>query len=336
MVILEVLLLTIMLCVGICCAWMDFRKGIVPNRWVAVAGGWAVVVQTVYCACFARDFAVSWLLNMGFSDLFALLMYAAGLWAAGDVKLFMVLYACVPGRLIDGGGLAFSIVPYLYIFVPAMLWIAVDTVWHTLRHEERFGEGHMDARQLRLMLYVMMETMSVQALAGTFFSAFVEQNALFTSVLILIYAYVCSEKAFMRRIPVLITHMLLLVCAAIGNGWRWQWGSLRTCVVVLGMILFRKWATGYNYRRIPTEQVKAGMILSAASVLALRGSRVQGLPQNAGETMAARLTQGQADALHRWKKSARGNPTVVIVRKIPFAILIAVGFLMWMGVRSMG
>lgn len=333
---LEVLLLLIMVCAGACSAAMDIRKGIVPNRWVAIAGGLAALVQAVYCSCFARVYAASWLINMVFADLFALLMYAAGLWAAGDVKLFMILYACVPGRLLDGGGLAFSIVPYLYIFIPAMIWIAADTIWHTARHEERFDSGHIDAIQLRRILCVMLEITSVQALTAVLFPAFEEQNPLFSAVLMLIYAYFCSEKAFMQHAAALAAHTLLLLLAAIWGGWHWRLGSMGVCAAALLLMLFRKWTSGYNYRRMPTGQVKAGMILSAASVLALRRSRVKGLPENAGESMAARLTQQQADALHRWEKSARGEPTVVVVRKIPFAILISVGFWAWMMVRIMG
>lgn len=336
LIISEMLLLVIMLCVGVGCAAMDIQKGIVPNKWVMSAGCLALGIQLVYCACLSRAYFITWLVNMTLADLFALLLYAAGIWAAGDVKLFMAMYACVPSRLLDGGGFAFSIIPYLYIFMPAMAWVAIDTLWHTLRRTERFASGQFNVSQIGRMLLVMVEITSVQAFVDWLFPAFIEQNALLMAVLMLIYAYFCSESAFMQRTAVMGTHILVLAGAVFCGGWRWQFGSWGVFALVLLLMTFRKWASGYNYRRIPTQQIRAGMILSSTSALALRGSRVQGLPENTNESMTARLTQQQADALHRWGKTAKGKPTIVIVRKIPFAILISVGFFVWMIVRIAG
>ena len=78
------------------------------------------------------------------------------------------------------------------------------------------------------------------------------------------------------------------------------------------------------------------MILSAGTVLSFRVSSVKGLPKNAQESMKAKLTEEEAQAVRRWEKSKYGQPTVVIVRKLPFAILISVGFWLFVWVRNGG
>ena len=78
------------------------------------------------------------------------------------------------------------------------------------------------------------------------------------------------------------------------------------------------------------------MILSAGTVIGFRVSNVKNLPQNVQESMKAKLMEEEAQAVRRWEKSKYGQPTVVIVRKLPFAILISMGFLLFVCIRNGG
>ena len=96
---------------------------------------------------------------------------------------------------------------------------------------------------------------------------------------------------------------------------------------VLGIMFVRMVAEKYNYQEIPTAEVRAGQILSAATVMLFQTSRVRGLPGGMTEDLRSRITSEEAESIHRWEKSVGGKPHVVIVRKIPFAIFIGVGTL---------
>ena len=96
---------------------------------------------------------------------------------------------------------------------------------------------------------------------------------------------------------------------------------------VFGIMFVRMVAEKYNYQEIPTAEVRAGQILSAATVMLFRTSRVRGLPSGMTEDLRSRITSEEAESIHRWEKSAGGKPYVVIVRKIPFAIFIGIGTL---------
>ena len=97
--------------------------------------------------------------------------------------------------------------------------------------------------------------------------------------------------------------------------------------LIILLIFLQRWESQYNYMEIPTETVESGMILSATSVLMLQNSRIKGLPNNPSENNTARLTDSEADAIQRWSRSVNGKPTIVIVKKIPFAIFIVLGFI---------
>ena len=45
------------------------------------------------------------------------------------------------------------------------------------------------------------------------------------------------------------------------------------------------------------------------------------------------LTQEQVDAIQMWRKTKLGKPTITIVRKIPFAIFILIGTIIFLGLE---
>ena len=112
----EGLLLLVMAVVGALCAVQDIRKSIVPNCWIAAGIMIAAVLQTIDQLFFAREYGAWWLANMAVGDALAILMYAAGLWAAGDAKLFLLMYLCVPSRLIEPRTLSCAVRIALFSF----------------------------------------------------------------------------------------------------------------------------------------------------------------------------------------------------------------------------
>lgn len=332
----EGLLLLVMAVVGALCAVQDIRKSIVPNCWIAAGIMIAAVLQTIDQLLFAREYGAWWLANMAVGDALAILMYAAGLWAAGDAKLFLLMYLCVPSRLIEPRTLSCVVIPYCFIFIPAVVWLIADSVYLTLRHAERFGAARLSACDGLNMLAVMLEVTVWQAVFYGVFPTFWEENALLASALMMACAYACAGIELFQKRVVIVLHGAVLVLLNVLGKWRFSPAPWWMYLLTVLSLLFTQWASGYNYRRIPTAEVKRGTILSAGTVIGFRVSNVKNLPQNAQESMKAKLTEEEAQAVRRWEKSRHGQPTVVVVRKLPFAILINVGFLLFVCIRNGG
>lgn len=337
MQVLEVALLLMMLVLGGICAVQDLHRGIVPNRCIALGGIAACALQSISLICFSHDFALWWLINMLLGDALAVCMYAAGLWAAGDAKLFMLMYLCIPARLIEPYTLSCAVIPYCFIFVPAFFFILADSFIQALRRSERFdARSRFSLRDIKGFLAVMVEITAWQALSCAAFPSFWEENTFFASALMMVLAYACSGRAFLQRGFVIALHALSLGVMAVMGVWRFSAAPWWMVGVTLLCLAAGRWASGYNYRRIPTNQVREGMILSAGAVLSFRMSHVKELPQDPREDMKVRLTEAQAQAVRRWEKSKHGKDTVVILRKLPFAVLISAGFMGWILVRTGG
>lgn len=60
---------------------------------------------------------------------------------------------------------------------------------------------------------------------------------------------------------------------------------------------------------------------------------MKGLPKQGGEDMRYRITEDEMNAIKRWESSKYGEDTIIIVRKIPFAIFIVAGILLLFIIR---
>ena len=78
------------------------------------------------------------------------------------------------------------------------------------------------------------------------------------------------------------------------------------------------------------QYIKKGMILSASSVMLFLNSNIKGLPMKVSEDMAARLTDEEVDSIKRWARSKNGKDELIIVKKIPFAFFINIGYAIFM------
>ena len=122
-------MLVIGMCVlGIVCSYIDLKRSIIPNG-ILLKGFIAIAtIKVIYVIASDGAYVIWASINMLLADIIAILFYVAGLWAAGDAKLFCLLYLCVPGRILDAGTFSFSVIPFLFIFIPSLIWIAIDKV----------------------------------------------------------------------------------------------------------------------------------------------------------------------------------------------------------------
>ncbi len=321
---------------GIICAISDIKKNIVPNRVLAVCSLIGLGLHIIYLFVGGRDTYAGWALNMAIADLIGIVFYAVGVWAAGDLKLFMVLYFLIPPRLLDQGTLTHSIMPFVLIFVPSLLWILVDTVIQMIRKEKHFRRTISFMEIVKGLLIILVETNGLLCLINLLFPQFTIENQFFVSVLILLYAMVCTNSHYMKKWLVLAIHGVIIAISWIIGSRQLQTPDWRMLVIFLSSFVFQRFLSIYNYKEIPTADVKKGMILSADTIALFTVSRIHDLPSDMSEELSARLTETEADAVKRWENSKNGKPTVKIVRKIPFAIMIFIGFAAWLILRIRG
>lgn len=329
MIIVEAIMLTCILFFGGYCTYTDLKKGIVANKLILAGLEFGIVLHIAYLLCGMAAFYPYWLYNMIIADIIAIGMYIGNMWAAGDAKLFILLFFLVPARLLDSGTFSHSIAPYIFIFVPALLWILGDSFIRIIRREIRKQDPFSVKSFFSRFLFVVIETTAFHGLWTWLFPAMIEQQALFFAALMLIYAYLSSTLVVMKRWYVVIAHALIIFILWLCNKWSFSLPSWNTYLVMAIVVFIQRFCSLYNYQLISTCQIKAGMIPAAETVIAFQTSKVHSLPIDPSEELTAKITEEEAVAIRKWEKTVQGKPHIWIVRKVPFAIMIYIGFIGW-------
>ena len=330
MIFVEGLLFILLLVVGGICAYYDTKLGKVPNRIVGTGIVIAVCIQLIYNILFVQKFTLHWLLVLFLSCTISIAMYYADLWGAGDAKLFIFCYICTPSRLFDVDSLSFVVTPYIFIFIPAMLWLFIDSFRRYINKEKKYRPATSFKKSIKNWSVALLNSVALHGLLAVLFPRLLVENELFCAVIIIVYAYITNTFMPLRsKISMILHGVVIVICWGFGKLYI-SFNNWHDYLVILFVLAVQNWASLYNYREIETTSVMPGMVLDANTVIKFQRSRVKGLPQDFSERMRARITNDEAEAVRRWAASKQGEPTITIVRKIPFALFVLLGFVLWM------
>lgn len=329
-------MLSCLLFFGGYCTITDLKSSIVPNKLILIGFLIGILLHIVYIFCGVSPYYPYWLINMVIADCIAFSMYIGKIWAAGDAKLFMLLYFLFPARLLDSGTLSHSIVPYIFIFVPALLWIICDSFMRILLREEKKRKDFSIKSFILSYAIIVVEATAFHCICTLLFPEMIEQQALFFSTLMLMYAYMCGVFSLMKRWYVFTIHALVIVVMWLYKQWVFIFPSSQTYLIIVLVVAVQRFCSLYNYQLVQTDKVKAGMIPAAETIIAFQASKIHSLPSNPSEELTAKMSEEEAEAVRRWGKSAKGKPNIWIIRKVPFAIMIYIGFIGWLLLLVLG
>lgn len=260
--------------------------------------------------------------------------YKEKFWGAGDAKLWIVIVFLFPYHQYFRTN--YMVIPSIHIlmliFVVAYCYVLAESVVLFLRGKRTVKETAVkiiwkDFFIQWLFGFFLISLLSklLQMLLGNYFF----QNQLFFSVLFLILIQWLGTKQIKRKGIYILC--MSVVYAAIE--WTGQDFSARQYIVngiiILIVLFIGRTGAKYNYREIPTEEVKEGVVLSRMCVAGFQISRVKNLPAATDETTKSRITEEEAAAVKRWKDSKYGRDKIVIVSILPFAIFELLGVLIY-------
>lgn len=333
----EAFLMTIILMLGIYVTYTDIRNGIIRNKALLFAIIVGIVINIFYYGVYARDFLQIYIVNLLVIIIFAIILYGFHFWAAGDSKLLICVNFLLPARFYDND--AFSIAPginaIVFIFMIAYGYIIIDSIIQFAKKEKFYAEKVIRWSWIKKFilnyfvsfLYLRSLSEMLRHLLGNIYY----DNQLFFSFINMFIAITINSKKVFKKwyllIIVFMTNLIFIQDISFSAFDLYSYG------VLLFALLLRYLLNGYNYKEIPTESISKGMVLSCATVMMFMPSRIKGLPSTTSEDMRSRVTQEEVNAIKRWKDSKYGKETITIVRKIPFAIFIVAGEILYFFVR---
>lgn len=333
----EAVMLAIMMVFCIHASITDLRNGVIKNKLLLLGACCSLFLNLAYYLIFAKVYFGAYVINLIVMSSLAILFYATHIWAAGDSKLLIFVISLIPARIYySGENVAATVLIMIAIFSLAFIYYFIESVVLGLKEKTLFSFSRMRIDALQMIVqYVKctcVVTITNYIFALLFFDFYTDNTELFMIINMLIVFSISNIK-FLEKWYAVTALCLVTAGIVIMQNWHFEFVNWVIYVVVLFVVLMRMMAEKYNYKTILTSEVKCGMVLSYGSVVLFVPSKIKGLPLSTTEDIRSRISQEEAESILRWEKSRYGQPQITIVRKIPFAIFIFVGTVVFVFTR---
>lgn len=314
--------------------YTDQRSGVISNK---VVMGIGLIPIALNCVGVMIDNAwLTYTINSAVMVCIAVVLYAVHIWAGGDCKLMVLITLSIPPSIYwELDNQKFTLI-YIYalIFLIAFVFICVENVALSVKNKAVPDKEKIISELKKGILNYIRIIVYLSALGQIYFGIIyprMQLSPVIYAASCILVIIIASKIKILKSVKVVIFIAIIDIIAILLTGVITVNRTWYVYVVVILLMLFRAISNRFNYEEIETGAVKKGMVLSQETSILLQRSRVKGLPGISDETLKSRLTEAEAEAIGRWKTSKYGREHVTIVRKIPFAIFIFSGLLLYLG-----
>lgn len=332
MVVVEVLQLCLIFVTGVIACYTDIKCGIVQNKLILFSGVIGIVLNLIYYIVFARAFFIDFLKNTAFLVIISILMYLFHIWAGGDCKLSILLSLIFPAKYYwYYNNSKFNLWYFILLaFVVGFVYITVDSIFGFIRN--RHSQNNFFLRLKTIIINYFKNVIYLSAL-GHIYAIFIGDKVQISRgvyfVLCVGFIFVTNKFEYLKNKYIVIVIFIFDIAMSVITKYLPISVNWINYLFLFVAMIIKSFAESYNYKRIKTENIKSGMVLSKKDSLMFIPSKVKGLPGVSDETLKSRITQEEADSIKRWKNSKYGTEILMIVRKVPFAAFIFIGLVLY-------
>lgn len=319
-------------------AFSDIKEGMIYNKDIAVFSILVVIVDIIYYSKYEKNMLIWFFGNFAIVSIISLVLYFSKSFAGGDCKLLILLAALYPARFYLMYNNNFLT---LYLAVGlAILWgyiyLIVNSILKLIIGKNKISYEYIKNYLVSFFKSFITSTIYIYAFSLAIYG--IQRHSIILNqwiirVACICIAYIVNKKKIFRKKYVLI---LVVVIDILTSLWikeifisvNWQ-----NYILVMILLLCQMISRNGSYEEIEIERIKKGMILSTYSSMIMQNSRVRGLPKVSTEDLNSRLSEEEIESIKRWAKS-RQVTSLHIVKKIPFAIFLELGFVSYLIIWS--
>lgn len=333
MIVIEVVCLCLIAVLCYLCTRSDLRYGMIYNKVLAVFLVLAIALDAVYYGFFVHDLFYDFIVNVLVVATVSLYLFYSHSFAGGDCKMMIVVALLFPARFywVFGNSnitlvftIAFAIFAgYCYLLVSSVWAIFTKKVVITFDYVKSYLLNFLKS-YITAMIYISLFNRLISAVYSHGFDV----NVWITRSLCLLVAwcigrYACFKKWFLL-VPVAGIGLVISIVTKTSPI------SLHpeNYILVLVLLVCQMTIKTTIYEKVEVSQLKKGMILTTFSSMLMQTSITKGLPGISTEDLKSRLTNEEIESIKIWAKSTH-TESLTIVKKIPFAIFISIGILIY-------
>ena len=331
MKVVEGVLLIAILVLCYCSTRSDFSAGIIRNRTLFAFAAGTVVVDAIYYGFMAQDLAIEFLLNLCVVSFVSLILFYTHSLAGGDCKLIIVLAAMYPARfyLVYSNSAITLIFAVFLAILFGYLYLLLNSIWGLVTKRNSISSKYIKEYLSGFALSYVAAMIYISAINVILVGVSMKglQIADWVACALCMAVAMCVGRFSLLKGKKVILPVLLLVI--IGSIWTKRIPfslNPENYVLAFALMLFQMAIRTNLYEKVKVVELKKGMILSMASSLMMQASITKGLPGISTEDLKSRLTTEEIESIQIWARAVHVEG-LCIVKKMPFAIFIALGFI---------
>lgn len=306
----------IVLCVCVYLTIIDYKIGIVPNRYIFVLLCIDVVLQFFFLQLIGSLFST--ILVVLILVFLSASLYFLDIWGAGDSKLISVIilsypfpiWNCISSTIL----VALPILAFIFGYIHSIVKMIISLIKRRYRVSDLLKNLNLNDIILNLGFSGL-----VSIIIFLLFNKYVNLN--FTLQLLVTFLISFAvRKLFQYKINVIFKENQRLIFSLYFLVLLAQY-LLSMNVLAFSLILFLQLLLNIlrydSYKTVDISQLEKGMILSMSSRMLLEGAGV--LTQNDRyESVADKLNEKNILRIKKWKEKNNFNLTVTVVNTVPF------------------
>jgi Flp pilus assembly protein protease CpaA len=333
MVALEVICLCLIAALCYLCTKSDLQHGMIYNKVLVVFLFLSIIVDVVYYGVFVQDLFYEFIANVIIITAVSLYFFYSHSFAGGDCKMMIVVALLFPARLywVLGNSNITLIFTIVFAIFAGYCYLLISSIWAIITKKVVISFDYIKDYLLNFFKSYITAILYI-SLFNRFFSVIYrngfEVNVWVTSGVCLLVAwcigrYSCFKKWFF----IVPTACVVLAISIITRTLPISLNP-KDYILVLVLLLCQMTIKTTIYEKVEVTQLKKGMILTTFSSMLMQTSITKGLPGISTEDLKSRLTNEEIESIKIWAKATH-TESLTIVKKIPFAIFISIGILLY-------
>lgn len=336
MIALELCFLCLIVALCYLCTKSDLSAGMIYNK---ILGGFlllAILLDAVYYGFFVRDMAFEFMVNVGIVAAVSLYLFYSHTFAGGDCKMMIVLSLLFPARWYWCLGtsnatlifvIAFAIFAgYCYLLGYSVIAIITKRVPMTLNYVREYLLNFLKS-YVSAIVYIYLFNFGISLLYAQGF----QMSIWIPRILCILVSWCVSKYPAFKKWFIFVPASGIVIAISIITKSLPISLNPESYVFVLVLLLCQMTIRTTIYEKVEVSQLKKGMILTTFSSIPMQSSITKGLPGVSTEDLKSRLTEDEITSIKIWAKATH-TETLTIVKKIPFAIFISIGVLLYCAV----
>lgn len=320
-------------CLCVICTRSDLKTGLIYNKVLATFALAAVMVNLFYYGYFAIDILPTFLANITVVVIVSLYLFYTHSFAGGDCKMTIVAALLFPARYywMIGSSNMTLVFAIAFALFSGYCYLLGTSLWAIVQRKAELTPASIKQTIFRFLQSYISASLYL-CLANYMLIIFSQRviyiNAWITRGLCLVVAWCVGRFQALRKRTVTIPIACIVILISFAT--KTIPISLNADNYILTLILvFCQMAIRTTvYESVEVEQLKKGMILTTFSSVMLQQSITRGLPGISTEDLRSRLTEDEIASIKIWAKATHTN-SLMIVKKIPFAVFISSGYLLY-------